>query len=62
MNKFQEHINNTAKAVVSNMLVQDAREWPPSCMILAYQPMRPTQWMDDAECSDHKPSPKISHK
>lgn len=62
MNKFQEHINNTAKAVVSNMLVQDAREWPPSCMILAYQPMRPTQQMDDAECSDHKPSPKIDHK
>ena len=62
MNKFQEHINNTAKAVVSNMLVQDAREWLPSCMILAYQPMRPTQRMDDAENSEHKPSPKIGHK
>lgn len=62
MNKFQEHINNATKAVVSNMLMQDAREWPPSCMILAYQPMRPIQQMDNAECPDHKPSPSSCRK
>lgn len=59
MNKFKEHINNSAKAFVSNMLMQDAEEWPPSCMILAYQPMRPIQPMDSAESHECKPSPTI---
>lgn len=62
MKKLQEKINKTAKAFVSNMLMKDAEEWPPSCMILAYQPMRPVQPMDNAEGHENEPDATIFRK
>lgn len=43
MSNYQEQIKNAAKALVANMVAQDAEEWPPTCIVLAYQPMRPIQ-------------------
>lgn len=46
MSNFQEHIKTAAKALVANMVSHDAEEWPPTCIVLAYQPMRPIQQAD----------------
>lgn len=46
MIKLQEIIQNTARDYISKMVDNDAREWPPTCMVFAYQPMRPIQQAD----------------
>lgn len=46
MSKLQEIIQNAARDYISKMVDNDAREWPPTCMVFAYQPMRPIQQAD----------------
>ena len=41
MNRIKEKIKHATKVVISNMVDQETREWPPKCLILAYQPVRP---------------------
>ena len=41
MNTVQEKIKNAATRLASAMLAADPREWPPTCIFLTYQPMRP---------------------
>lgn len=52
MSNFQDHIKNAAKALVANMVEHDAEEWPPTCIVLAYQPMRPTKQVDSHQLTD----------
>lgn len=41
MNKLQEKIKQVAKAKITEMVMQEPREWPPTCLMFAYQPVRP---------------------
>lgn len=41
MNVFQDKLKNATKALINRMVTQDSEEWPPTCLILAYQPVRP---------------------
>lgn len=41
MNKMQEKIHNAVRSIACNMAEKEPREWPPKCLILTYQPMRP---------------------
>ena len=34
-------INEVVKKLVSTMITQDSEEWPPSCLAILYQPVRP---------------------
>lgn len=52
MSNLQEHIKNATKALVANMVAHDAEEWPPTCIVLAYQPMRPKQQADSHQLSN----------
>lgn len=38
-----EKIKGIAKAVATAAMSHDTYEWPPSCLLLTYQPMRPEQ-------------------
>lgn len=42
MNKMQEKIHNAVRSIACNMAEKEPREWPPKCLILTYQPMRPS--------------------
>ncbi len=41
MQKYRATLKNAAKELAAKMTVQAANEWPPDCLIIAYQPMRP---------------------
>lgn len=41
MKNMQEKIKNLPKTLITKMVKQDADEWPPTCLLLAYQPTRP---------------------
>lgn len=41
MRKFKETTKQFVKTFVANMVERDAREWPPTCLLFAYQPERP---------------------
>lgn len=41
MNNPKETIKNVSKQVVSTMIKHDITGWPPDCLMLAYQPVRP---------------------
>lgn len=62
MSNFQEHIKNAAKALVANMVEHDAEEWPPTCIVLAYQPMRPTTQADFHQLTDDDMPVQFSSK
>ena len=52
MNKMHEAIHNVVRSIACNMAEKEPREWPPQCLILTYQPMRPeTNPKDDNTCS-----------
>ena len=38
---MQERIRNLPRTLITKMVKQDADEWPPTCLLLAYQPTRP---------------------
>ena len=52
MIKIREIIQKTARDYIGKMVDGDAREWPPTCMVFAYQPMRPIQQVtcQQADC------------
>lgn len=41
MKIFKETAKHITKVFVANMIERDAREWPPTCLMFAYQPERP---------------------
>ena len=41
MNKMHEKIHNAVRSIACNMAEIEPREWPPKCLFLIYQPMRP---------------------
>ncbi len=41
MNKLQEKIYSAASTLANHMADKETREWPPQCLLFAYQPMRP---------------------
>lgn len=50
MKNMHEKIKNLPKTLITKMVMQDSDEWPPTCMLLAYQPARPQD--DKAEDSE----------
>lgn len=46
MNNPKEIIKNVSKQVVSTMIKHDITGWPPDCLMLAYQPIRPASKED----------------
>lgn len=53
MNKMQETIHNVVRSIACNMAEKEPREWPPKCLFLTYQPMRP-----EVNSSDDTNSPE----
>lgn len=50
-------IKNLAKQITSTVLSSGPYEWPPSCLLFAYQPVRPEQkavQCKHAGTSEHK--------
>ncbi len=43
MNKLQE----TIKTAINKMVTVEPREWPPTCMLISYQPVRPEVDIDE---------------
>lgn len=41
MNSPKEIVKEMSKKLVSAMITHDLAGWPPDCMILTYQPIRP---------------------
>lgn len=41
MYKIQEKIHNVIRSLACNMADKEPREWPPQCLVITYQPMRP---------------------
>ena len=41
MKNATKKINEMLKGMAQTMIEGDSREWPPTCSILIYQPMRP---------------------
>ena len=41
MNRIQEKIKQATKTMVREMVMQEPRTWPPTCLMFAYQPVRP---------------------
>ncbi len=41
MTLTQKAINNLSKKLVTKMVDKEPREWPPTCILLSYQPVRP---------------------
>lgn len=37
----QENIKNIARSIANTMIEGDAKEWPPECPFVLYQPHRP---------------------
>lgn len=62
MSTFQEYIKKTAKALVTKMVEHDTDEWPPTCIVLAYQPMRPTKQADFHQLADDDKPVQFSSK
>ena len=53
MMKSQETIKYAVSTLVSNLVAKDPREWPPQCLALTYQPMRPeTNPKEDNDSSE----------
>lgn len=62
MNSIQEKFKTAAKMFVGKMVEQDAREWPPTCLIMAYQPDRPYQQADFEQLTDDELSISLANK
>lgn len=41
MNNPMEMVKDVSKQLVSTMIKREITGWPPDCMMLAYQPIRP---------------------
>ena len=41
MNKLQTKVHNVLTALAGKMADGEPREWPPTCFVITYQPMRP---------------------
>lgn len=41
MNTIQEKVHDVIRSLACNMADKEPREWPPRCLVLTYQPMRP---------------------
>jgi len=54
MNKMQEKIHNAIRSMACNMAAKEPREWPPQCLIIAYQPMRPETKPEEKVTSPEK--------
>lgn len=52
MNKFQNKLAEVTRKIVSGMAEDESREWPPTCLILAYQPIRPCKISDNQLTDD----------
>ncbi len=53
MQKYREALKIAAKELASKMTTQAANEWPPGCIVMAYQPVRPHEQRD---CQPHNDS------
>ncbi len=42
MNKLQEKIKAASKDMIDQMIGRESRGWPPGCLVISYQPERPT--------------------
>lgn len=62
MNSIQEKLKNATKMFVGKMVEQDAREWPPTCLIMAYQPVRPYQQADYEQLTVDELSASLANK
>ena len=41
MSNFQDKVKKTVTALVNHMIEGDTYEWPPTCALFTYQPVRP---------------------
>ncbi len=41
MKNMQEKLKKLPQTIINKMVKQDSDEWPPTCLLLAYQPVRP---------------------
>lgn len=41
MNRSKDTVKKMSTVLASKMMKRDAKEWPPGCMMFAYQPVHP---------------------
>lgn len=49
MKNLKETVKQVIKTLVTNMVEQDSREWPPTCLLFAYQPERPPYHLNNMQ-------------
>ena len=50
--EWKQIVQQVAKKMVASAIDGEPREWPPSCGIFAYQPMRPERKADNSDCAE----------
>lgn len=54
MNKLQTKIHSALTALAGNMADREPRGWPPECLVITYQPMRPETKQEEKVTSPEK--------